>query len=52
MDNFKTRDASAFYEIFALEEAKKLRDRFEFIFTPKHGSWFNMAQNILHLLNG
>jgi len=52
MDNFKTHDASAFYEIFAPEEAKKLRDRFEFIFTPKHGSWLNMAEIELHVLNG
>ena len=52
MDNFKTHDASAFYEIFAPEEAKRLRDRFEFIFTPKHGSWLNMAEIELHVLNG
>jgi hypothetical protein len=52
MDNFKTHDASAFYEIFAPEEAKKLRDRFEFIFTPKHGSWLNMAEIELHVING
>jgi len=52
MDNFKTHDASAFYETFAPEEAKKHRDRFEFIFTPKHGSWLNMAEIELHVLNG
>ena len=38
MDNFKTHAASAFYETFEPEEAKKLWDRFEFIFTQKHGS--------------
>ena len=52
MDNFKTHDASAFYETFIPEEAKRLRDRFEFIFTPKHGSWLNMAEIELHVLNG
>ena len=52
MDNFKTHDASAFYETFVPEEAKPLRDRFEFIFTPKHGSWLNMAEIELHVLNG
>lgn len=52
MDNFKTHAASAFYETFAPEEAKKLWDRFEFIFTPKHGSWLNMAEIELHVLNG
>ena len=52
MDNFKTHDASAFYEVFEPEEAKRLWDRFEFIFTPKHGSWLNMAEIELHVLNG
>ena len=52
MDNFKTHDASAFYEVFEPEEAKQLWDRFEFIFTPKHGSWLNMAEIELHVLNG
>lgn len=52
MDNFKTHNASAFYETFDPEEAKRVRDRFEFIFTPKHGSWLNMAEIELHVLNG
>jgi hypothetical protein len=52
MDNFKTHAASAFYEIFEPEEAKRLWDRFDFVFTPKHGSWLNMAEIELHVLNG
>lgn len=52
MDNFKTHVASAFYETFIPEEAKRLRDRFEFVYTPKHGSWLNMAEIELHVLNG
>lgn len=52
MDNFKTHAASAFYETFEPKQAKKLWDRFEFIFTPKHGSWLNMAEIELHVLNG
>lgn len=52
MDNFKTHVASAFYETFEPEEAKSLWDRFEFIYTPKHGSWLNMAEIELHVLNG
>lgn len=51
MDNFKTHAASAFYETFEPEEAKKLWDRFEFVFTPKHGSWLNMTEIELHVLN-
>ena len=52
MDNFKTHNASAFYETFPPKEAKRLMDRFEFIYTPKHGSWLNMAEIELHVLNG
>lgn len=52
MDHFKTHAASPFYEIFEPEEAKRLWDRFEFIYTPKHGSWLNMAEIELQVLNG
>lgn len=52
MDNFKTHAASAFYETFEPKEAKRIWDRFEFIYTPKHGSWLNMAEIELHVLNG
>ncbi|KAA6341273.1 hypothetical protein EZS27_010929 [termite gut metagenome] len=37
MDNFKTHTIGAFYEAFEPVEAKGLADRFECIFTPKHG---------------
>ncbi|MEO5643351.1 MAG: IS630 family transposase [Bacteroidia bacterium] len=52
MDNFKTHSPSAFYEVFEPKEAKRLWDRFEFVYTPKHGSWLNMAEIELHVLNG
>jgi hypothetical protein len=52
MDNFNTHSASAFYETLEPQEAKRLWDRFEFIYTPKHGSWLNMAEIELHVLNG
>ena len=51
MDNFKTHTPGAFYETFKPDVAKKIWDRFEFIFTPKHGSWLNMAEIELHVLN-
>lgn len=51
MDNFKTHHASAFYESFEPEEARRLRARFDFVYTPKHGSWLNMAEIELHVLN-
>jgi hypothetical protein len=52
MDNFKTHSPSSLYETFEPEEAKRIWDRFEFIFTPRHGSWLNMAEIELHVLNG
>jgi hypothetical protein len=51
MDNFKTHSLGAFYEAFEPVEAKRLIDRFEFVPTPKHGSWLNMAEIELHVLN-
>lgn len=50
MDNYGTHKPAALYEAFPPEEAKRLWDRFEFIYTPKHGSWLNMAEIELHVL--
>ena len=44
MDNLNTHTPVALYETFAPEKAKALWDRFEFVYTPKHGSWQNMAE--------
>lgn len=52
MDNYSTHKAAALYEAFAPEEAKRIWDRFEFIYTPKHGSWLNMAEIELQVLMG
>lgn len=52
MDNLNTHKASSLYETFTPEKAKHLWDRFEFIYTPKHGSWLNMAEIELNVLNG
>jgi len=52
MDNYKTHSPGALYEAFEPEKAKWLWDRFEFVFTPKHGSWLNMAEIELNVLNG
>jgi hypothetical protein len=51
MDNYDTHTPGSFYEIFHPEKAKRLLDRFELIFTPKHGSWLNMAEIELNVLN-
>ncbi len=52
MDNLSTHTASALYETFKPEEAKRIWDRFEFVYTPKHGSWLNMAEIELNVLMG
>lgn len=51
MDNYNTHNASSFYETLKPKEAKKLWDRFDFVYTPKHGSWLNMAEIELQVLN-
>ncbi len=52
MDNLATHKPAALYEAFPPEEAKRIWDRFEFIYTPKHGSWLNMAEIELNVLMG
>jgi transposase len=50
MDNLATHKPAALYDTFEPAEAKRLWDRFEFIYTPKHGSWLNMAEIELNVL--
>jgi len=51
MDNLNTHTPGALYEAFPAQEAKQLLERFEFVYTPKHGSWLNMAEIELQVLN-
>lgn len=51
MDNLSSHSPAALYETFDPEYAKSLWDRFEFIFTPKHGSWLNIAEIELNVLS-
>lgn len=50
MDNLNTHEPGSLYETFRPEVAKTLWDRFEFLYTPKHGSWLNMAEIELNVL--
>jgi len=52
MDNLNTHEPGFLYETFAPEKAKALWDRFEFVYTPKHGSWLNMTKIELNVLTG
>jgi DDE superfamily endonuclease len=44
LDNLNTHTVAALYETFAAAEANRLHHRLEFHYTPKHGSWLNMAE--------
>lgn len=50
-DNLNTHDKSSFYETFPPTEALRLAKRFEFHYTPKHGSWLDIAEIELSALS-
>jgi hypothetical protein len=50
MDNLNTHSIGSFYEAFPPAEARRLTQRLEIHYTPKHGSWLNMAENELSSL--
>ena len=52
MDNLNTHKPGSLYETFRPKKARALLDRFEFVYTPKHGSWLNMAEIELRMLMG
>jgi hypothetical protein len=52
MDNLNTHGVASLYEAFQPEEAMRLASRLEIHFTPKHGSWLNMAEIELSCLVG
>lgn len=51
MDNLNTHTSASFYEAFEPDEARRLTNRFEFHYTPKHGSWLDMAEIELSALS-
>jgi hypothetical protein len=52
MDNLNTHSAASLYETFEPQEARRLVERLEIHYTPKHGSWLNMAEIELSALKG
>ena len=50
MDNLNTHTPASLYEAFEPAEAKRLADKLEIHYTPKHGSWLNMAEIELSIL--
>ena len=51
MDNLNTHSATSLYETFEPQEARSLARRLEIHYTPKHGSWLNIAEIELSALN-
>jgi hypothetical protein len=50
-DNLSTHTPAALYEAFPADEARRLVERFEWHYTPKHGSWLNSAESELGVLS-
>jgi hypothetical protein len=50
IDNLNIHGPGSLYETFPPAQAKNLLDRFEFVHTPRHGSWLNMAEIELNVL--
>jgi hypothetical protein len=51
-DNLNTHDGASQYETFRPAEARRLLDKIEWHYTPKHGSWVNMAETEIGIMNG
>jgi len=52
MDNLNTHNIASLYETFEPMEARRLAERLDIHYTPKHGSWLNMAEIELSVLKG
>jgi hypothetical protein len=50
-DNLNTHDGASLYEAFPPDKARKLLDKIDFHYTPKHGSWLNMAETEINVMN-
>lgn len=51
-DNLNTHKAASWYATFSPERARELMEKVEFVYTPKHGSWLNVAEIELNVLSG
>jgi DDE superfamily endonuclease len=50
-DNLNTHSPASLYKAFEPEEARRILEQLEFCYTPKHGSWLNMAEIELSVLS-
>lgn len=51
-DNLNTHSPASLYEAFELAKARRIIERFEWHYTPKHRSWLNLAESELAVLSG
>ena len=51
-DNLNTHSGGSLYELYPPQEALRILNRVEFHYTPKHGSWVNMAETEIRIMNG
>jgi DDE superfamily endonuclease len=51
-DNLNTHDGASLHETFHPEQARRILDKIEWHYTPKHGSWLNMAETEIRIMNG
>lgn len=51
LDNLNTHFLSSFYETFSIRIAKRILSKIEFYYTPKHGSWLNMAEIEINIMD-
>jgi hypothetical protein len=50
-DNLNTHDGASLYEAFPPQEARRLLDKIECHYTPKHGRWLNRAETEINIMN-
>ena len=50
MDNLSTHTGASLYKTFEPARARALLDKLEFVYTPKHGSWLNIAESEFSVL--
>ncbi len=50
-DNLNTHDGASLYEAFPPEESRRILEKLEFHYTPKHGSWLNLAESEISIMN-
>ncbi len=50
-DNLNTHGGASLYEAFPPEEARQILEKLEFHYTPKHGSWLNLAESEMSVMN-